>query len=151
MGWRSMMTVTWTQRQHPGSTPKNSCLDPLHSLTYLCTIRKYYSTSSTSSYVCTCRHVGNSQKWHDIDGAKNGAREVDVTVCRADIFWHVDDMLSDTTFWSQNCRRRHPTNPTKLPTLIAGAFKHQLNHKVRRSKSSLFSFRVKCQECMGTT
>ncbi len=36
--------------------------------------RKYYSTSSTSSYVCTCRHVGNSQKWRDIYGAKNGEK-----------------------------------------------------------------------------
>jgi hypothetical protein len=40
------------------------------SLTYLSTIRKYYSTSSTSSYVCTRRHVGNSRKRHDIDGPK---------------------------------------------------------------------------------
>jgi hypothetical protein len=40
------------------------------SLTYLSTIRKYYSTSSPSSYVCTPRHVGNSQKRHGIDGPK---------------------------------------------------------------------------------
>ncbi len=40
------------------------------SLTYLSTIRKYYSTSRTSSYVCTRRHVGNSRKRHDIDGPK---------------------------------------------------------------------------------
>jgi hypothetical protein len=50
------------------------CAGHMHSLTYLSTIRKYYSSSSTSAYVCTCRHVGNSQKWHDIDGAKNGAK-----------------------------------------------------------------------------
>ena len=37
-------------------------------------MRKYYSTSSTSSYVCTRRHVGNSQKRNDIDGAKNGEK-----------------------------------------------------------------------------
>jgi hypothetical protein len=29
--------------------------------------------------------------------------------------------------------------------------KHQLKDKVCRSKSSLFSCRIKCQECMGTT
>ncbi len=46
----------------------------MHSLTYLSTIRKYYSSSSTSAYVCTRRHAGNSQKRHDIDGAKNGAK-----------------------------------------------------------------------------
>jgi hypothetical protein len=46
------------------------CADHMPSLTYLSTIHKYYSTSSTSSYVCTCRHVGNSQKRHDIDGPK---------------------------------------------------------------------------------
>ena len=38
-------------------------------------IRKYYSSSSTSAYICTCRHVGNSRKRHNIDdGAKNGAK-----------------------------------------------------------------------------
>ena len=46
------------------------CAGHMHSLTYLSTIRKYYSTSSTSSYICTCRHVGNSRKRHDIDGPK---------------------------------------------------------------------------------
>ncbi len=46
------------------------CAGHMPSLTYLSTIRKYYSTSSTSSYVCTRRHVGNSQKRHDIDGPK---------------------------------------------------------------------------------
>ncbi len=50
------------------------CAGHMHSLTYLSTIRKYYSSSSTSVYVCTCRHVGNSQKRHNIDGAKNGAK-----------------------------------------------------------------------------
>ena len=46
----------------------------MHSLTYLSTIRKYYSSSSTSAYLCTRRHVGNSQKQHEIDRAKNGAK-----------------------------------------------------------------------------
>ncbi len=46
------------------------CAGHMPSLTYLSTIRKYYSTSSTSSYVCTHRHVGNSRKRHDIDGPK---------------------------------------------------------------------------------
>jgi hypothetical protein len=50
------------------------CAGHMHSLTYLSTIRKYYSSSSTSAYVCTRRHVGNSRKQHDIDGAKNGAK-----------------------------------------------------------------------------
>ncbi len=50
------------------------CAGHMHSLTYLSTIRKYYSSSSTSAYVCTCRHVSNSQKRHDIGGAKNGAK-----------------------------------------------------------------------------
>ncbi len=45
-----------------------------NTLIYLSTIRKYYSTSSTCSYVCTCQHVGNSQKRHDIYGAKNGEK-----------------------------------------------------------------------------
>ena len=45
-----------------------------NTLTYLSTIRKYYSTSSTSSYVWTRQHVGNSQKRHDIYGAKNGEK-----------------------------------------------------------------------------
>ncbi len=31
MGWRSMMTVSWTHRRHPGSTPIFFCLNPLHS------------------------------------------------------------------------------------------------------------------------
>jgi hypothetical protein len=43
-------------------------------LTYLSTIHKYYSTSNTSSYVCTRRHVGNSRKRHDIYRAKNGEK-----------------------------------------------------------------------------
>ncbi len=42
------------------------CAGHMPSLTYLSTIRKYYSTSSTSSYISTCWHVGNSRKWHDI-------------------------------------------------------------------------------------
>jgi hypothetical protein len=46
------------------------CAGHMPSLTYLSTIREYYSTSSTSFYVCTRRHVGNSQKQHDIDGPK---------------------------------------------------------------------------------
>jgi hypothetical protein len=46
------------------------CAGHMPSLTYLSIIRKYYSTSSTSSYVCTRRHVGNSRKRHDIDGPK---------------------------------------------------------------------------------
>jgi hypothetical protein len=50
------------------------CVGHVHSLTYLSTIRKYYGSSSTSAYVCTCRHVGNSRKQHDIDGAKYGAK-----------------------------------------------------------------------------
>ncbi len=50
------------------------CAGHLHSLTYLSTICKYYSSSSTSAYICTRQHVGNSQKQHDIDGAKNGAK-----------------------------------------------------------------------------
>jgi hypothetical protein len=45
-----------------------------NTLTYLSTICKYHSTSSSSSYVCTCRHVGNSQKRCDIYGAKNGEK-----------------------------------------------------------------------------
>jgi hypothetical protein len=45
-----------------------------NTLTYLSTICKYYSTSKTSSYVCTHRHVRNSQKRHDIYGAKNGEK-----------------------------------------------------------------------------
>jgi hypothetical protein len=45
-----------------------------NTLTYLSTIRKYYSTSSTSSYVCTRQHDGNSQKRHNIYGAKNGEK-----------------------------------------------------------------------------
>jgi hypothetical protein len=50
------------------------CVGHMHSLTYLSTICKYYSNSSTSAYVCTHQHVGNSRKRHDIDGAKNGAK-----------------------------------------------------------------------------
>jgi hypothetical protein len=50
------------------------CVGHMHSLTYLSTICKYYSSSSTSAYVCTRRHVRNSRKRHDIDGAKNGAK-----------------------------------------------------------------------------
>jgi hypothetical protein len=46
------------------------CAGHMPSLTYLSTIRKYNSTSSTSSYVCTRRHVVNSRKQHDIDGPK---------------------------------------------------------------------------------
>ncbi len=46
------------------------CAGHMPSLTYLSTIRKYYSTSSTSSYICTHQHVGNSQKRHDIDRPK---------------------------------------------------------------------------------
>jgi hypothetical protein len=77
--------------KHGNTMPKNSilsqrfgansrermdffCAGHMHSLTYLSTIRKYYSSSSTSAYVCTRRHVGNSRKQHDIDGAKNGAK-----------------------------------------------------------------------------
>jgi hypothetical protein len=43
----------------------------------------------------------------------------DVAKCRADIFRHVTDMSSDTSMSHQNCRRRHPTNPTKSPFLCA--------------------------------
>jgi hypothetical protein len=46
------------------------CAGHMPSLTYLSTICKYYSTSSTSSYVCTHQHVGNSRKRHDIDEPK---------------------------------------------------------------------------------
>jgi hypothetical protein len=46
------------------------CAGHMPSLTYLSTISRYYSTSSTSSYVCTCQHVGNSQKRHNIDELK---------------------------------------------------------------------------------
>ncbi len=46
------------------------CVGHMPSLIYLSTICKYCSTSSTSSYVCTHRHVGNSQKRHDIDEPK---------------------------------------------------------------------------------
>jgi hypothetical protein len=80
-----------TKLKHGNTTPKNSilsqrlgansrermeffCVGHMHSLTYLSTIRKYYSSSSTSAYVCTCQHVGNSQKQHSIDGTKNGAK-----------------------------------------------------------------------------
>ncbi len=31
------------------------------------------------------------------------------------IFRHVSDMSSDTSMSRQNCQRRHPTNPTKVP------------------------------------
>jgi hypothetical protein len=89
------------------------CAGHMPSLTYLSTIHKYYSTSSTSSYVCTHQHVGNSQKRHDIDGAKNGTRKADVAECQAEIFQHVSDMSSDTSMLHQNCQCPHPTNPTK--------------------------------------
>jgi hypothetical protein len=46
------------------------CAGHMPSLTYLSTICKYYSTSSTSSYVCTRQKVSNSRKRHDIDGLK---------------------------------------------------------------------------------
>jgi hypothetical protein len=46
----------------------------MHSLTYLSTICKYYSTSSSSSYVCTCQHVAKTRKRQDIVGAKNGEK-----------------------------------------------------------------------------
>ncbi len=48
--------------------------------------RRRPAAMTTTSYVCTRRHVGNSQKRHNIDGAKNGAREADVAVCWANIF-----------------------------------------------------------------
>jgi hypothetical protein len=65
--------------KHGNTMPKNSilsqrfsansrermeffCAGHIHSLTYLSTIRKYYNSSSTSAYICTRRHVGNSQK-----------------------------------------------------------------------------------------
>jgi hypothetical protein len=41
----------------------------------------------------------------------------DVAKCRAEIFQHVADMLSDTSMLRQNWQCQHPTNPTK--TLIA--------------------------------
>ena len=41
------------------------------------------------------------------------------------------------------------SNLVELPCLPG--HKHHLKDKVQRSKSSLFSCRIKCQECMGTT
>ena len=45
-----------------------------------------------------------------------------------------------------------PAKQDDNDTVFAGAgHKKHLKDKVRRSKSFLFSCRVKCQECMGTT
>jgi hypothetical protein len=88
------------------------------SLTYLSTIHKYYSTSSTSSYVCTCRHVGNSQKQHDIDGPKMEQERQMLPNVGPTCLGHVSDMSSNTSMLHQNCQRRHPTNPTKVSTTI---------------------------------
>ncbi len=41
------------------------------------------------------------------------------------------------------------SNLVELPCLPG--HKHHLKDKVQRSKSSLFSCRIKCQECMGST
>jgi hypothetical protein len=38
----------------------------------------------------------------------------DVAKFRAYIFRHIADMSSDMSMLHQNCRRRHPTNPTKI-------------------------------------
>jgi hypothetical protein len=84
-----------------------------HSLTYLSTIRKNYSTSSTSSYVCTCQHVGNTQKRHDIVRGQKWRKMADNAECRADIFRNFAVMSSNTSMLHQNCQRQHPTNPTK--------------------------------------
>jgi hypothetical protein len=50
----------------------------------------------------------------------------DVAKCRADIFRNVADMSSDTSMLHQNCRRRHPTNPTKHMTVLSMCMHRQI-------------------------
>ncbi len=61
-------------------------------------------------YTPTCPQLTKTTRhWR----AKNGTRKADVAECWADIFRHVSDLSSDMSMSHLNCRRRHPTNPTK--------------------------------------
>jgi hypothetical protein len=110
--------------------------------THLHTWALYVSTitSITSPYVCTCWHVSNPRKWHDIDGAENGEKW-NVAKCRANIFQHVADMSSDMSMLHQNCRRWHPTNPTKITRTCNGPLRHNNQVWVVHA-STLVSFLV---------
>ena len=82
-----------------------------HPLTYLPehTVCKYYSTLSTSSYICEADMLAGDQNNTTLLGPIWG----NVAKCRADISRLVADMLPDTTFRPQNWRQRNPTCTTK--------------------------------------
>ncbi len=80
------LTKIWRQFQGDDGI---FCAGHMHSLTYLSTIRKYYSSSSTSAYVCTRRHVVNSQNDMTLTGPK---MEQNGRCCQM-LGQHVADML----------------------------------------------------------
>jgi hypothetical protein len=51
----------------------------------------------------------------------------DVAECRANIFRHIADMSSDKSMLRQNCRRQHPTNPTKAEPLTSQEKKRRVS------------------------
>ncbi len=61
-------------------------------------------------YTPTCRQLTKTtqhlwgEKWR---------KKADVAQCWAEIFQHIADMWFNTSMLRQNCRRQHPTNPTK--------------------------------------
>ncbi len=62
-------------------------------------------------YTPTCRQLTKTtQHWR----GKKWSKMADVAKCRANIFWHVANMSSNTSMLHQNWQHQHPTNPTKM-------------------------------------
>ncbi len=108
------------------------CAGHMPSLTYLSTIRKYYSTSSNlRMWTPTCRQLTKTTRYWQ---AKNGTRKADVAECRADIFRHVSNIRQCRVKIANADIRQTQLSPKKVLKLLHSNGHQKCNRLLKKCK-----------------